>query len=306
MVCFIFVFLIGVFIDVGVGYCGVWLGLEVLCVVGLLEVLEVCGVDVCDVGNLDGLCNFWIVLVEGYCYLDEVVVWNYVLMEVSYVEFQVGCMLIMFGGDYCLGIGLIIVVVWWCCEQGKNLCVLWLDVYLDFNISDVILLGNIYGMLVVCLCGFGLEVLIYLVGSVLVIILVQMYQIGICLVDLEEKCLIKIYKVDVYDMCYIDENGMKCVVEVVLVGIDENIYLYVSFDVDFFDLSIVLGVGIIVLGGVNYCEVQLVMEMIVDIGCMGLLDIVEFNFLLDKQNVIVELVVDLVESLFGKFILMCD
>lgn len=48
------------------------------------------------------------------------------------------------------------------------------------------------------------------------------------------------------------------------------------------------------------------MEMIVDIGCMGLLDIVEFNFLLDNCNIIVELVVDLVESLFGKLILMCD
>lgn len=107
-------------------------------------------------------------------------------------------------------------------------------------------------------------------------------------------------------MCYIDEVGMKCMMEVVLKGIDVIIYLYVSFDVDFLDLSIVLGVGIIVLGGVNYCEVQLVMEMIVDIGCMGLLDIVEFNFLLDNCNIIVELVVDLVESLFGKLILMCD
>lgn len=56
-------------------------------------------------------------------------------------------------------------------------------------------------------------------------------------------------------MCYIDEVGMKCMMEVVLKGIDVIIYLYVSFDVDFLDLSIVLGVGIIVLGGVNYCEV---------------------------------------------------
>lgn len=48
---------------------------------------------------------------------------------------------------------------------------LWLDVYLDFNISDVILLGNVYGMLVVCLCGLGLDVLIWFGGDVLVICL---------------------------------------------------------------------------------------------------------------------------------------
>lgn len=86
MVMYFLVFLIGVFIDIGVGYCGVGLGLDVLCIVGFGDVLVVCGVDVCDIGNLDGLCNLWIVLVYGYCYLDEVVVWNCVLMDVIYVE----------------------------------------------------------------------------------------------------------------------------------------------------------------------------------------------------------------------------
>jgi integrase len=48
------------------------------------------------------------------------------------------------------------------------------------------------------------------------------HQIGIRSVDPEEKRLIKTHKVDVYDMRYIDENGMKRTVEAALAGIDVN------------------------------------------------------------------------------------
>jgi len=112
--------------------------------------------------------------------------------------------------------------------------------------------------------------------------------------------------VDVYDMRYIDEAGMKRTMEAALAGIDANTHLHVSFDVDFLDPSIAPGVGTTVPGGVNYREAQLVMEMIADTGRMGSLDIVELNPLLDNRNATAELAVDLVESLFGKSTLMRD
>jgi arginase len=112
--------------------------------------------------------------------------------------------------------------------------------------------------------------------------------------------------VDVYDMRYIDEAGMKRTMEAALAGIDGNTHLHVSFDVDFLDPSIAPGVGTTVPGGVNYREAQLVMEMIADTGLMGSLDIVELNPLLDRRNRTAKLAVDLVESLFGKSTLMRD
>ncbi len=48
------------------------------------------------------------------------------------------------------------------------------------------------------------------------------------------------------------------------------------------------------------------MEMIADTGRMGSLDIVELNPVIDTNNQTAELVVDLVESLFGKSTLMRD
>ncbi len=298
--------LIGVPTDVGAGARGARLGPEALRIAGLPEALAERGVDVRDIGNLDGPRNPWTGPVQGYRHLDEVVAWNHALMEATYAELKDGRLPIMLGGDHCLGVGSITAVARWCHEQGKQLRVLWLDAHSDFNTSDVTPSGNIHGMPVACLCGLGPQGLTHLGGDAPAISAWQVHQIGIRSVDPEEKRLIKQHRVDVYDMRYIDEAGMKRTVEAALHGIDANTHLHVSFDVDFLDPSIAPGVGTTVPGGVNYREAQLVMEMIADTGLMGSLDIVELNPLLDHQNRTAELAVDLVESLFGKSTLMRD
>ncbi|MGE8279235.1 MAG: arginase [Stenotrophomonas sp.] len=298
--------LIGVPTDVGAGARGARLGPEALRIAGLPEALAERGVDVRDIGNLDGPRNPWTGPVQGYRHLDEVVAWNHALMEATYAELKDGRLPIMLGGDHCLGVGSITAVARWCREQGKQLRVLWLDAHSDFNTSDVTPSGNIHGMPVACLCGLGPQGLTHLGGDAPAISAWQVHQIGIRSVDPEEKRLIKQHRVDVYDMRYIDEAGMKRTVEAALHGIDANTHLHVSFDVDFLDPSIAPGVGTTVPGGVNYREAQLVMEMIADTGLMGSLDIVELNPLLDHQNRTAELAVDLVESLFGKSTLMRD
>ena len=133
-----------------------------------------------------------------------------------------------------------------------------------------------------------------------------MKQIGIRSVDQEEKRLVKEYGLDIYDMRFIDEVGMKRTMQQALAGLDDNVHLHVSFDVDMLDPSIAPGTGTRVPGGLNYREAQLVMEMIADTGRMASLDIVEVSPPLDTRNATAELAVELVESLFGKSTLMRD
>lgn len=298
--------LIGVPTDIGAGHRGAGLGPEALRIAGLPEALAARGIDVRDIGNLVGPRNPWQSPVDGYRHLEEVVAWNRVLMEASYTELCAGRMPIMLGGDHCLGIGSITAVSRWCREQGKNLRVLWLDAHSDFNTSAVTPSGNIHGMPVACLCGLGPHALTHLGGTAPALEPQQIRQIGIRSVDAEEKRLIKQHHVDVYDMRFIDEAGMKRTMQAALADMDADTHLHVSFDVDFLDPSIAPGVGTTVPGGVNYREAQLVMEMIADTGRMGSLDIVELNPLLDHHNKTGELAVDLVESLFGKSTLMRD
>lgn len=298
--------LIGAPTDVGAGHRGARLGPEALRIAGLGEALARRGVDVADRGNLDGPRNPWQKPVEGYRHLSEVVAWNRLVMDAVGAELDEGRLPILLGGDHCLGLGSITAVARHCRQTGKQLRVLWLDAHADFNTSQVTPSGNIHGMPVACLCGIGPDALTRLGGEAPAMRPDEIRQIGIRSVDEGEKRLVQQYGLDVYDMRYIDEIGMKRVMEEALEGVDENTHLHVSFDVDFLDPSIAPGVGTTVPGGPNYREAQLVMEMIADTGRMASLDIVELNPIIDKRNRTAKLAVDLVESLFGKSTLMRD
>jgi arginase len=298
--------LIGAPTDIGAGDLGARMGPEALRIAGLAEALRSRGIDVTDRGNLDGPRNPWQPPVQGYRHLDEVVAWNRAVMDAVGAELAQGRLPLLMGGDHCLGVGSITAVARHCRETGKQLRVLWLDAHADFNTSSVTPSGNIHGMPVACLCGIGPEPLTSLGGSVPAVQPAQVRQIGIRSVDPGEKRLIKEQGLDVYDMRYIDEVGMKRVMEEALFGVGPDTHVHVSFDVDFLDPSIAPGVGTTVPGGPNYREAQLVMEMIADSGRMGSLDIVELNPVLDTRNATALLAVDLVESLFGKSTLMRD
>ena len=298
--------LVGAPTDIGAGHRGASMGPEALRVAGLAEALRDRGLDVVDTGNLAGPFNPWLPPTEGYRHLEQVVAWNRLVMDAVYSQLQQGRLPVLLGGDHCLGVGSITAVARWCRENGKTLRVLWLDAHADFNTSDVTPSGNIHGMPVSCLCGLGPQPLTHLGGSSPALLPAQIRQVGIRSVDQGEKRLIKEYGLDVYDMRYIDEIGMKRAMEEALEGIDANTHVHVSFDVDFLDPAIAPGVGTTVPGGPNYREAQLVMEMIADTGRVGSIDIVELNPAFDDHNRTGLLAVDLVESLFGKSTLMRD
>ena len=129
-------------------------------------------------------------------------------------------------------------------------------------------------------------------------------QIGIRSVDEGEKRMVHDMGIDVFDMRFIDETGMRHAMELALALIGPDTHLHVSLDVDFLDPDIAPGVGTTVRGGPTYREAQLCMEMVADTGRLASLDIVELNPALDVRNRTAELAVDLIESLFGKSTLM--
>ena len=298
--------LIGAPTDVGAGDRGARLGPDALRIAGLGEALEARGVEVLDRGNLEGPRNPWQPPVEGYRHLEQVVAWNRAVMDAMADELRQQRMPILLGGDHCLGLGSITAVARHCRETGQKLRVLWLDAHADFNTHQVTPSGNVHGMPVACLCGLGPRELTHLSGESPAMDAADIRQIGIRAVDQGEKRLVKEYGIDIYDMRYIDEVGMKRVMEEALEGVDDNTHLHVSFDVDFLDPSVAPGVGTTVPGGPNYREAQLVMEMIADTGRMRSLDIMELNPVIDSRNMTAEIAVDLVESLFGKSTLMRD
>ena len=296
--------LIGAPTDIGAGSRGASMGPEALRVANIAPILAGQGLDVVDRGNLIGPSNPWLPPTDGYRHLPEVVAWNQSLHDAVYAELHNGRMPIVLGGDHCLGIGSISAVARHCREAGKKLRVLWLDAHADFNTNDLTPSGNIHGMPVACLCGFGPKELIEIGGHVPAISPKWVRQIGIRSVDEGEKRFVHEQDLEVFDMRYIDEMGMRSAMELALALMDANTHLHVSFDVDFLDPAIAPGVGTTVRGGPSYREAQLCMEMIADTGRLGSLDVMELNPALDERNRTAEVAVDLIESMFGKSTLM--
>jgi arginase len=298
--------LIGAPTDIGAGARGASMGPEALRVAGIQATLESHGLQVLDRGNLSGPPNPWLPPVDGYRHLNEVVAWNQAVHEAMYAELQQGRLPILLGGDHCLGIGSISAVARHCRDTGKKLRVLWLDAHADFNTSVLTPSGNIHGMPVACLCGHGPQALIQIGGTVPAINPKVVRQIGIRSVDAGEKRFVHQVGLEVFDMRYIDEMGMRHAMELALATLDDKTHLHVSFDVDFLDPAIAPGVGTTVPGGPTYREAQLCMEMIADTGRLASLDVMELNPALDVRNQTAALAVDLIESLFGKSTLMRD
>ncbi len=296
--------LIGAPTDIGAGARGASMGPEALRVAQIGPVLQAQGLEVKDCGNLAGPANPWLPPVNGYRPLAEVTAWNSAVHDAVYGELAEGRLPILMGGDHCLGIGSISAVARYCREQGKKLRILWLDAHADFNTNTLTPSGNVHGMPVACLCGFGPAELTGLSGQTPAITPEWVKQIGIRSVDSGEKQLVYSQGLDVFDMRYIDEVGMRATMQAALAGIDAQTHLHISFDVDFLDADLAPGVGTTVLGGPTYREAQLCMEMIADTGLMASLDIVELNPALDIRNQTARVAVELVASLFGKSTLM--
>jgi arginase len=296
--------LIGAPTDIGAGSRGASMGPEALRVAHIATVLAQQGLDVLDRGNLIGPNNPWLAPVDGYRHLAEVTAWNQAVHDAVYAELVDSRLPILLGGDHCLGIGSISAVARHCRTVGKKLRVLWLDAHADFNTNTLTPSGNIHGMPVACLCGHGPQALIEMSGQVPAISPKWIRQIGIRSVDEGEKRFVHEQDLEVFDMRYIDEMGMRAAMELALALVDANTHLHVSFDVDFLDPDIAPGVGTTVRGGPNYREAQLCMEMIADIGHLASLDVMELNPALDERNRTALVAVDLIESLFGKSTLM--
>lgn len=292
--------LIGAPTDVGAGDHGGSMGPLALRVAGLGRALAAMGIAVHDGGDLQGPYSLDGPMVNGMRNLAAVVEWSQKAHEAVLSALQAKRLPILLGGDHSLAIGSVSAVARYCYSSNKKLRILWLDAHSDLNTDQVSSTGNIHGMPLASLCGYGVDELTAIGGVTPAVLPAEVRQIGLRSVDDAEKEIIQRLGLEVYDMRCIDEMGMRQCMEMALAGMDNSTHLHVSFDVDFLDPLIAPGVATTVAGGPNYREAQLCMEMIADTGLLGSLDIVELNPALDIRNQTARVVVDMVASLFGK------
>ena len=156
--------LIGAPTDVGAAELGASMGPEAMRVAGIHRALEERGLQVLDRGNLAGPPNPRQGPSDSYRNLPAVLEWNRLIHDAVYDDLRAERLPVMLGGDHSLAIGSISAVARHCREAGRKLRVLWLDAHADFNTGELSPSGNLHGMPLACLCGFGPKALVELGG----------------------------------------------------------------------------------------------------------------------------------------------
>lgn len=211
---------------------------------------------------------------------------------------------LILGGDHSIAIGSFGGASCYYKQRAETLGLIWFDAHADMNTPETTPSGNIHGMPLATLLGFGAPELTNVAGFTPKLDPKLCAHVGARDIDPGERELIKQLGMRFFTMREIDERGMSACMDEALAIVSRGSAGYaVTFDVDALDPGDAPGSGTLVRGGLTYREAHLGMEKIAEAGGMRMLEIVEINTALDVNNKTAELGVELILSALGKTIL---
>ncbi len=213
---------------------------------------------------------------------------------------------IILGGDHSIAIGTFSAISKFYHSKGQSIGLIWFDAHADMNTPETTPSGNLHGMPLAVLLGFGEQTLTELGGFAPKLNPKFLAHIGARDVDPGERELI--HKLGLRDQFFtmsdIDKHGMSyCVEKAIEIASRADAGFAVTFDIDVIDPRFAPGSGTLVRGGITYREAHLALEIIAERGGMRSFEIVEVNPTLDRENITVELAGELILSALGKTIL---
>jgi arginase len=297
--------IVGVPMDLGADRRGVDMGPSALRYADLNEKLCALGHEVEDLGDLgviipetrhfgDPKAKYLKEIADACTHLANLV------LEVR----RQGRTPLVLGGDHSIAVGPVSGVAESFRREGKRIGLLWFDAHADFNIPEISPSGNVHGMPMAAIMGYGPPELSRIFGFSPKIQPEHAVQIGIREVDPEERELVKKSGIRVFTMKEIDRRGIGAVMDEALSIVTHGTDGFATtLDADFLDPYESPGVATPVRGGADYREAHLAMEMIADTKKMVSFEITEINPILDVQNKTAHFGMELILSAFGKQIL---
>ncbi len=291
--------------DLGADRRGVDMGPSAMRYADLNEKLKDLGHEVQDLGDLD------VIIPEirhfgdpRAKYLKEIADACTHLANLVLEVHEEGRTPIVLGGDHSIAVGTVSGMAESLRRHGKKLGLMWFDAHADFNTPEISPSGNVHGMPMASIMGYGPIELTHIFGFAPKIQPQHAVMIGIREVDTEEKLLVKRSGVRVFTMKEIDRRGIGSVMdEAISIVTNGTDGFSVTLDADFLDPLESPGVATPVRGGADYREAHLAMEMVADTKKMVSFEITEINPILDVHNKTANFGMELILSAFGKQIL---
>ncbi|HEY6268332.1 MAG TPA: arginase [Candidatus Acidoferrum sp.] len=297
--------IIGVPMDLGQSRRGVDMGPSAMRGAGLQSSLKKLGLQVEDIGNLSVKQPEEMPVGEKRAkYLQEIAETCGDIAAAAEKSLTEGFLPLILGGDHSIAAGVAAGVANYFRKDKKQIGYLWLDAHGDMNTPESSPSGNVHGMPLAAIMGYGAPELVDLLGFKPKAEPGNIVIVGARDLDAQERKIVKKSGLHVFTMRDIDERGMREVMaDALKYAMDDTAGVAVSLDMDFVDPADAPGVGTPVRGGVTYREAHLAMEMIADTESMVSLEVVEINPILDEHNRTALLGVELVLSGLGQKIL---
>lgn len=295
----------GVAMDLGANLRGVDMGPSALRIAGIGSKIAALGHKVVDRGEVDLRSRVSLPNDESSAkYIDEIVEVCERLHDVAKDAKDRGSLPVFLGGDHSIAAGTVAGIASHFREKNDKLGVIWFDAHTDMNTPATSPSGNVHGMPLASLLGYGSEALNAVGGDAPAVDPKNVYVIGARDVDDSEKEMVVKSGVNVFSMTEVDRLGMAEVSRRAIEGASKGTAgIHLSFDIDGLDPQVAPGVGTPVRGGISFREAHLLMELIADSRLLTSVDIVELNPVLDVRNETAEAVVHLMQSVFGRRIL---
>lgn len=290
--------IIGVPLDLGAQNLGVDIGPDAFRHHQIVSKLEHIGFEVTDKGDVP--CNDRKQLEEGnprMHYVEEIVRVNEEVANLSHQAIDGSNKVVVLGGDHSINLG---AVSGASVALGGNLGLVYLDAHGDMNTAETTLSGNVHGMHLASLLGFGEPELINVHGQQTKIAKQNLLHIGGSDFDAAELDLIKNEQLAAFTLFDLLSSNLGPLLKMIddLAARMPNIW--VSLDLDVIDRLYAPGAGMPNAKGLTYREIATIAEYIGSRCNVVGIDIVEYNPLQDEQNKTAELGIELIAKFLGK------
>lgn len=273
---------------------------------GIVDILKKHKNDVNDNGNIDVTkvdTDKKYASHKSMKYLKEVVEANVRLAQAVETAMNKGHLPFIVGGDHSLGLGSIAGVK---AASEEEFGVIWIDAHADLNITESSPSGNIHGMPLGASAGLGDLSLTALYHEGQKVKPENIYIIGLRSVDDGEEVIIKEHGINIWRMTDIRDRGMETIIGELLEKISASGIgkIHLSYDIDSLDDQLVPGTGTPVADGLEIEESKKLVQAIIETGKIGSIDFVEFNPVIDKNDITLRSSLSMLETFsesLGKF-----
>lgn len=213
--------------------------------------------------------------------INDILYSNNLLADKVLNTLQKGSFPLIFGGDHSLTWGSLSGISK---HYGTDIGCVYMDAHGDFNAPETSPSGNVHGMHMYYLMGFGSNKYVDFYNPGLKIKHQNVFFLGTRSLDYGEQILAQKHNFNIFSSTKIKHIGVEQTFNLLNLALSSLSHIHISLDIDSIDPVFAPGTGVPEPNGLTVEEVEYLLIKLLGTGKITSIDLVEFNPFLDTYN----------------------